>query len=144
MQKKWNYEILLDTLREYLIDNKTFTYNNVIYTLNIEDLELSYLSLTLTNDKDIIVLYLCTENCNVIAIDITYMSDMYFSAHIVNDEEKFFHYEENVICPTNDAERKQFICDLFNVFIPDILTDKHIKSICVANTDDIILKLQYQ
>ena len=135
------HDTLMNMLKEHIQINKTFTHNNKVYNLHIEDLEMAYLSLTLNHNNDKIVIYLCLDNTNAIAINIAYMSKNLDANQHINDnvEDNDFLYEENVICPTNDNECITFIQKLFNTFLVDILNNKHIKSIYADDTQDKIL-----
>ena len=137
-QKYQAHSEIMNMLKLHIQQNSQFTHNNKVYNLLIEDLELAYLSLTLNHDKDKLVIYLCLDNNNSILIETLYMSDEFYNKieHIVNSTNSTcFLYEENVICPTNDTETKQFIYDLFNVFLVDILNNKYIKSVLISDTE---------
>ena len=130
---------IMNMLKEHIQRQSTFTHNNKVYNLLIEDLEMAYLSLTLNHDKDKIVIYLCLDDTNAISISTSYMSNnIDENNHMIKDyKDTDFFYNENVICPTNDTETILFIFDLFNVFLVDILNNKYIKSIH-KDVDDVI------
>ena len=122
------HDILMNMLKQHIQTNSTFTHNNKVYNLLIEDLEMSYLSLTLNNKSEKIAIYLCLDDCNAITI----------SVYEEFDRQEYL-YEQDIICPTNDTESEKFISDLFNIFLVNILNNKHIKSINADDKEDKII-----
>jgi len=118
-------EHLMNMLRVHIQKQSTFTHNDKVYNLLIENLEMSYESLTLNNKSEKIAIYLCLDDCNAITISVC---EEY-------DREEYL-YEQDVICPSNDTESEKFIYDLFNIFLVNILNNK---SIDADDTEDKII-----
>ena len=139
-QKYQAHSEIMNMLKLHIQQNSQFTHNNKVYNLLIEDLDTT--ALTLNNNNDKIVIYLCYEDYNDITIDLSYMSKEFINNYqqlknvdILESDNYFFVYQEKVICPTNDIETKQFISDLFNVFLVNILNNKYIKSVLISDTE---------
>ena len=125
-QKFQASNILMNMLKKHIQKQSTFTHNDKVYNLLIEDLEMYGESLTLNHNSEKIHIYL--DDCNAITISVC---EEY-------DREEYL-YEQDVICPTNDTESEKFIYDLFNIFLVNILNNKHIKSIDADDTEDKII-----
>ena len=119
---------LMNMLKEHIQTNSTFTHKDKVYNLLIEDLNMSSECLTLNHKHEKIEFYLCEDDCNAINIAVCEEFD-----------KEYYLYEQDVICPSNDTESKKFISDLFNIFLVNILNNKHIKSIDADDNEDKII-----